>query len=135
MVFELGVPVLGICYGMQTMAAQLGGEVEELRRCASSAMPKFGREARRRCCEGIQDRIDDEGRQVLDVWMSHGDKVTAMPPGFKAIGEQCRRRRLPAIADEARRFYGIQFHPEVTHTPQGKAIICSDSCMRSAMRA
>ena len=74
-VFELGVPVLGICYGMQTMAEQLGGKVESRARCANSAMPKCARAAIRRCSKDIQDRVNAEGHGLLDVWMSHGDKV------------------------------------------------------------
>jgi GMP synthase (glutamine-hydrolysing) len=119
-VFELGVPVLGICYGMQTMAAQLGGAVE------AGKVREFGYAEVRvrghsRLFEGIQDRVDEQGRAFLDVWMSHGDKVTALPPGFKAIAENpaCP---LAGMADEARGFYAVQFHPEVTHTKQGKEI-------------
>ena len=117
-VFELGVPVLGICYGMQTMAQQLGGKVE------SSGKREFGyAEIRARghseLFKGIQDRTNDEGHGLLDVWMSHGDKVTALPAGFKVIAssESCP---IAAMADEARRFYAVQFHPEVTHTIKGK---------------
>jgi GMP synthase (glutamine-hydrolysing) len=119
-VFELGVPVLGICYGMQTMAAQLGGTVE------SGRVREFGYAEVRarghsRLLEGIQDRVNDKGEAFLDVWMSHGDKVTALPPGFKLIASNpsCP---LAGMADEERRFYAVQFHPEVTHTKQGKAI-------------
>ncbi len=119
-VFELGVPVLGICYGMQTMAAQLGGAVE------AGKVREFGYAEVRlrghsRLLEGIQDRVNERGEAFLDVWMSHGDKVTAMPPGFKLIAsnDACP---IAGMADEARRFYAVQFHPEVTHTRQGKAI-------------
>ncbi len=120
-VFELGVPVLGICYGMQTMAAQLGGEVE------SSRVREFGyAEVRARghsaLLEGIQDRSNAEGHGLLDVWMSHGDKVTALPPAFRVIAGN-PTTPIAAMADESRRFYGVQFHPEVTHTKQGKAIL------------
>lgn len=120
-VFELGVPVLGICYGMQTMAAQLGGKV------ASAAKREFGYAEIRarghsRLFEGIQDRIDAEGRAYLEVWMSHGDKVTELPPGFRVIGEN-EATPIAAMADEARRFYGVQFHPEVTHTLKGREIL------------
>ena len=117
-VFELGVPVLGICYGMQTMAQQLGGKVE------SSGKREFGyAEIRARghseLFKGIQDRTNDEGHGLLDVWMSHGDKVTELPAGFKVIAssESCP---IAAMADESRRFYAVQFHPEVTHTIKGK---------------
>jgi GMP synthase (glutamine-hydrolysing) len=119
-VFEQGVPVLGICYGMQTMAAQLGGSVEH------GKVREFGyAEVRARghskLLEGIQDRVNEKGEAFLDVWMSHGDKVTAMPPGFKLIASNpvCP---IAGMADESRRFYAVQFHPEVTHTRQGKAI-------------
>ncbi|RFC30849.1 MAG: GMP synthase (glutamine-hydrolyzing) [Candidatus Nitrotoga sp. MKT] len=120
-VFELGVPVLGICYGMQTMAAQLGGEVEV------GLVREFGyAEIRARghsklFCD-IQDRINEAGHGLLDVWMSHGDKVTLLPPGFMVIASNAITQ-IAGMADEARRFYSVQFHPEVTHTPQGKAII------------
>jgi len=120
-VFTLGVPVLGICYGMQTMAAQLGGQVE------SSAKREFGyAEVRAHghtpLLRDIQDRSNSEGHGFLDVWMSHGDKVTAMPSGFKVIADNAATP-IAAMADVSRNFYGVQFHPEVTHTLQGKAII------------
>lgn len=120
-VFELGIPVLGICYGMQTMAAQLGGAVEtsRVREFGYAEIRASGQAALLR---DIQDRIGEDGKPVLDVWMSHGDKVTAIPPGFKVIARNAATPNA-AIADEARQFYGMQFHPEVTHTPQGKAII------------
>ena len=119
--FTLGVPVLGICYGMQTMAAQLGGQVE------SAAKREFGyAEIRARghtaLLRDIQDRANDEGHGLLDVWMSHGDKVTALPPGFKVMASNAATP-IAAMADEDRKFYGVQFHPEVTHTLQGKAIL------------
>ena len=119
-VFELGVPVLGICYGMQTMAAQLGGKVE------NAAKREFGYAEIRarghsRLLEGIQDSVSVEGHGLLDVWMSHGDKVTELPPGFKVIASN-PSTPIAGMADEQRGFYGVQFHPEVTHTIQGKAI-------------
>jgi GMP synthase (glutamine-hydrolysing) len=120
-VFEAGVPVLGICYGMQTMAQQLGGKVE------AGKVREFGfAEVRARghtkLFDGIQDFSTPEGHGMLKVWMSHGDKVTAMPPGFKlmASNEACP---IAGMADEARGYYAVQFHPEVTHTKQGKAIL------------
>src|SRR5450830_1796863 len=120
-VFELGVPVLGICYGMQTMAQQLGGKVE------NGAVREFGyAEVRARghmaLLNGINDFVTDEGHGMLKVWMSHGDKVLEMPPGFKLMGNtpSCP---IAAMADEERHFYGVQFHPEVTHTVQGKAML------------
>ena len=120
-VFELGVPVLGICYGMQTMAAQLGGRVQ------SSTRREFGyAEMRARghsvLFAGIEDRRNEEGHGLLDVWMSHGDKVTELPPGFTLIGSN-EATPIAAMADETRRFYAVQFHPEVTHTLKGKEII------------
>jgi GMP synthase (glutamine-hydrolysing) len=120
-VFELGVPVLGICYGMQTMAAQLGGAVE------SAAKREFGyAEIRARghieLLRDIQDRGNELGHGLLDVWMSHGDKVTALPDGFKVMASN-DATPIAGMADEARRFYGVQFHPEVTHTVQGSALL------------
>ena len=119
-VFELGVPVLGICYGMQTMAAQLGGAVE------NGLVREFGYAQVRarghsRLFDGIQDRTNGEGHGLLDVWMSHGDKVTALPPGFSVIASN-ENTPIAGMADESRRFYALQFHPEVTHTRQGRAI-------------
>ena len=120
-VFDLGVPVLGICYGMQAMAAQLGGKVE------MGKMREFGyAEARARghtaLLKDIQDRVNGEGHGLLDVWMSHGDKVIELPAGFKlmAATDSCP---IAGMADESRKYYGVQFHPEVTHTVQGKAIL------------
>ncbi|MGQ0710874.1 MAG: glutamine-hydrolyzing GMP synthase [Rhodoferax sp.] len=120
-VFELGVPVLGICYGMQTMAWQLGGKVE------SGHKREFGHaDVRARghtqLFDGIQDYATAEGHGMLTVWMSHGDKVTELPPGFKLMAstDSCP---IAAMADEERRFYAVQFHPEVTHTKQGTAIL------------
>ena len=120
-VWTLGVPVLGICYGMQTMAAQLGGTVEE------GKVREFGyAEVRARghspLLNGIEDRTSAEGHGLLDVWMSHGDKVTVLPPGFKLMGSSTSCA-IAAMVDETRRFYGVQFHPEVTHTRQGAAIL------------
>ncbi|MDE2260596.1 MAG: glutamine-hydrolyzing GMP synthase, partial [Betaproteobacteria bacterium] len=120
-VFRQGVPVLGICYGMQTMGAQLGGKVENAthREFGYAEVRAHGHSALLR---GIQDRTNSAGHGLLDVWMSHGDKVTVLPPGFKVI---CDNPATPiaGMADDERRFYGVQFHPEVTHTPQGRAIL------------
>ena len=120
-VFELDVPVLGICYGMQTMAAQLGGTVEtsKVREFGYAEIQSQGNSA---LLEGIHDRSNSQEQQFLDVWMSHGDKVTVMPQGFSVMANNSATP-IAAMADEARRFYGVQFHPEVTHTLQGKAII------------
>ncbi len=120
-VFELGVPVLGICYGMQTMAAQLGGKVESgtVREFGYAEVRAHGHSA---LFKDIQDRANAENHGLLDVWMSHGDKVTALPKGFIIIASNAACP-IAGMADEARRFYGVQFHPEVTHTLQGKAII------------
>ncbi len=120
-VFELGVPVLGICYGMQTMAQQLGGHVE------AGHKREFGyAEIRARghstLFKDIQDRTNAEGHGLLDVWMSHGDKVTELPPNFKVIASN-ETTPIAAFADETRKFYGVQFHPEVTHTKLGQAIL------------
>src|SRR5438552_689049 len=120
-VWTLGVPVLGICYGMQTMAAQLGGEVE------NGATREFGYAEVRarghgRLLSDIQDRSDGRGHGLLDVWMSHGDKVISLPPGFAVMASN-DSTPIAAMMDESRRMYAVQFHPEVTHTPQGKAIL------------
>ncbi len=120
-VFELGVPVLGICYGMQSMAAQLGGEVE------TSDHREFGYAQVRarghsRLLAGIEDQVNPEGHGLLDVWMSHGDRVSSLPPGFKLIAST-GSAPIAGIADEDRGFYGVQFHPEVTHTRQGARIV------------
>jgi GMP synthase (glutamine-hydrolysing) len=120
-VFTLGVPVLGICYGLQTMAAQLGGEVEP------SAHREYGYAQVRarnhsRLLADIEDHTSPEGYGMLDVWMSHGDRVNKLPQGFVAICET-DSAPLAGMADESRRFYGLQFHPEVTHTRQGQRII------------
>ncbi len=120
-VFEAGVPVLGICYGMQTMAAQLGGAVEagQVREFGFARVRARGHT---RLLEGIEDHRTPEGHGMLDVWMSHGDKVTTLPPGFKLMAstESCP---IAAMADETRGFYAVQFHPEVTHTRQGTEIL------------
>jgi GMP synthase (glutamine-hydrolysing) len=120
-VWSAGVPVLGICYGMQTMAAQLGGGVEmgNVREFGYAEVRARGHSALLR---DIQDRASAEGHGLLDVWMSHGDKVIALPPGFRVIGssESCA---IAAMADESRNLYGVQFHPEVTHTRQGASVL------------
>ncbi|MES2182659.1 MAG: glutamine-hydrolyzing GMP synthase, partial [Pseudomonadota bacterium] len=120
-VFELGIPVLGICYGMQTMAQQLGGKVE------AGTKREFGfAEVRARghsaLFKDIQDRSNTENHGLLDVWMSHGDKVVELPPNFKVIASNATTP-IAAMADEVRKFYAVQFHPEVTHTKQGQAML------------
>ncbi len=120
-VFSIGVPVLGICYGMQTMAAQLGGKV------AQSSKREFGHATVRarghsKLLKDIQDESNEQGHGLLYVWMSHGDRVEALPEGFKVIAST-ENAPISAFADEERQFYGLQFHPEVTHTAQGKAIL------------
>jgi len=120
-VFALGVPVLGICYGMQTMAQQLGGKVEggHTREFGYAEVRAHGHTA---LLNDIADHTTAEGHGMLKVWMSHGDKVTALPPGFKLMAStpSCP---IAGMADEARHFYGVQFHPEVTHTLQGQALL------------
>ncbi len=121
LVYELGIPVLGICYGMFTMAVQLGGVV------APSKLREFGHADVRahghtRLLDGIQDYATPMGHGMLEVWMSHGDKVTELPHGFQLMAstDSCP---IAGMADEERRFYGVQFHPEVTHTKRGAAIL------------
>lgn len=120
-VFELGLPVLGICFGMYAIAHALGGKVE------GGHKREFGyAEVRARghtkLFDGIQDYTTPEGHGMLHVWMSHGDNVTEMPPGFKLMAstDSCP---IAGMADEERKYYAVQFHPEVTHTTQGKAIL------------
>ncbi len=120
-VWALGVPVLGICYGMFAMAVAQGGAVE------ASTHREFGYAELRahghtRLLQGIEDFSTAQGHGMLKVWMSHGDKVTQLPPGFKLMAStpSCP---IAGMADEARGFYGLQFHPEVTHTVQGRALL------------
>ncbi len=120
-VFELGVPVLGICYGMQTMAEQLGGKVE------SSDLREFGYaqvriEGSSSLLEGIEDHVANNGVLLLDVWMSHGDKVVELPEGFHLMAAT-ESAPIAGMCNEQKRFYGVQFHPEVTHTKQGERIL------------
>ncbi|MBY6186161.1 glutamine-hydrolyzing GMP synthase [Marinobacter hydrocarbonoclasticus] len=120
-VFDAGVPVLGVCYGMQTMAEQLGGKV------AGSDLREFGYAQVKvieptKLFENIEDAIAEDGKALLDVWMSHGDKVVAIPEGFSKVAET-ETCPFAAMADESRGFYGVQFHPEVTHSKQGKRML------------
>jgi GMP synthase (glutamine-hydrolysing) len=121
LVYTSGVPVLGICYGLHTMAAQLGGVV------IPSDVKEFGyarvdQVADSGLLRGIEDAKGQHGQAQLDVWMSHGDKVSELPQGFEVVAAT-ESAPIAAIADETRRFYGVQFHPEVTHTSQGQAIL------------
>ncbi|EFP64841.1 GMP synthase [glutamine-hydrolyzing] [Ralstonia pickettii] len=120
-VWDLGVPVLGICYGMQTMAVQLGGKVEwsDHREFGYAEVRAHGHT---RLLKDIQDFATPEGHGMLKVWMSHGDKVAELPPGFKLLAStpSCP---IAGMADEARGYYAVQFHPEVTHTVQGRAML------------
>ncbi|MDO8251230.1 MAG: glutamine-hydrolyzing GMP synthase [Rhodoferax sp.] len=120
-VFELGIPVLGICFGMYAIAEALGGKVE------GGHKREFGHaEVRARghtkLLDGIQDYTTPEGHGMLHVWMSHGDNVTQLPPGFKVMAST-NSCPIAGMADEERNYYAVQFHPEVTHTPQGKAML------------
>ena len=120
-VYRLGIPLLGICYGLHTMALQLGGRV------VPSELKEFGYArvdviAHSRLLQGIEDHLDAAGQAQLDVWMSHGDKVAELPVGFDLVASTVSAP-VSAIADEKRGFYGLQFHPEVTHTAQGQRIL------------
>jgi GMP synthase (glutamine-hydrolysing) len=118
-VFELGIPVLGICYGLQTMTEQLGGRVE------SSDHREFGYAQIRarghsKLLAGIEDHFSEEGYGLLDVWMSHGDRVVALPDGFVLIASS-DGAPIAGIANEEKAFYGLQFHPEVTRKRRRKS--------------
>ena len=119
-VFNMGLPILGICYGMQTMAGQLGGKVDtsDIREFGYAQVTVKGKSS---LLSKINDHVDNENKALLDVWMSHGDKVVSMPQGFHLMAStpSCP---IAGMANEEKRFYGIQFHPEVTHTLQGEAI-------------
>ncbi|RRW23711.1 glutamine-hydrolyzing GMP synthase [Stutzerimonas stutzeri] len=120
-VFDLGVPLFGICYGMQTMSEQLGGKVQgsDVREFGYARVDLVGKS---KLFDGIEDHMDDDGVFGLDVWMSHGDKVTEIPTGFHILAStpSCP---IAAMGDDARGYYGVQFHPEVTHTRQGGRIL------------
>lgn len=137
-VFNAGVPVFGICYGMQTMSEQLGGKVQSsnLREFGYAQVEVLGQSGKTSALlRNIEDAIADNGNALLDVWMSHGDKVTEIPAGFTTIAQTATCPHA-AMADEAKRFYGVQFHPEVTHTRQGARMlehfvkdICGCECL------
>lgn len=120
-VFELDVPVLGICYGMQTMAQQMGGVVS-LAQASEFGLATVRARGHSELLRDIQDHVNSEGHGLLDVWMSHGDHVEQMPEGFKIIAST-PNAPIAGIADESRHFYGLQFHPEVTHSKQGTRIL------------
>ncbi len=119
-VFQLGVPVLGICYGMQSMAEQLGGKVENADH-HEYGYAQVRAHGHTQLLKNIEDHATEEGYGMLDVWMSHGDRVIEMPEGFKLMAST-DNAPIAGMADESRHFYGIQFHPEVTHTKQGERI-------------
>jgi GMP synthase (glutamine-hydrolysing) len=120
-VFDLGVPVFGICYGMQTMTAQMGGKVENADH-HEYGYAQIRARGHSQLLKDIEDHLTEEGYGMLDVWMSHGDRVVEMPEGFKLMAstDSCP---VAGIANEEKQFYGVQFHPEVTHTRQGQRII------------
>ncbi|EXF44152.1 GMP synthase [Pseudomonas sp. BAY1663] len=128
-VFDLGVPLFGICYGMQTMAEQLGGKVQgsDIREFGYARVDLVGKS---KLFDGIEDHMDDDGVFGLDVWMSHGDKVTEIPAGFHILAStpSCA---IASMGDDTRGYYGVQFHPEVTHTRQAGAS-CRASPWKSA---
>lgn len=124
-VFKLGVPVLGICYGMQAMAQQLGGQVmsaEEAGKPREFGYAEVRAHGHTQLFKDIADFTTAEGHGMLKVWMSHGDSVTALPPGFKPMASSASCP-IAGMADETRKYYGVQFHPEVTHTVQGRTIL------------
>jgi len=118
-IFTMGLPVLGICYGMQTMAEQLGGKVEgsDVREFGYAQIKAEGQSA---LLKDISDHVDHDGAALLDVWMSHGDKVVKMPEGFELMAStpSCP---IAGMYHAEKNFYGVQFHPEVTHTLQANA--------------
>jgi len=121
-VFELGVPVLGICYGMQTMAVQLGGRVEVTEQHREFGYAQIRAHAHSSLLKDIEDHASPEGYGLLDVWMSHGDRVAELPEGFVRIASTASSP-IAGMAHEERCFFGVQFHPEVTHTRQGERIL------------
>jgi len=120
-VFDMAIPILGICYGMQTMTAQLGGKVENADH-HEYGFAKVRARGHTALLNDIEDEVSSEGYGLLDVWMSHGDRVTELPEGFKLMAST-DSAPIAGIANEAKNYYGLQFHPEVTHTQQGQRII------------
>ena len=121
-VFTAGVPVLGICYGMQTMSHQLGGAVIKGKGEGEFGYAQVEVQAESAFFKAIEDAVSDQGKPLLDVWMSHGDKVSAIPADFITVANTATCQ-FAAIANEEKRFYGVQFHPEVTHTRQGERML------------
>ncbi|WP_299660311.1 glutamine-hydrolyzing GMP synthase [uncultured Psychromonas sp.] len=121
-VFNAGVPVLGICYGMQTMSHQLGGAVIKGEGEGEFGYAKVEVQAESAFFKSIEDAISEQGKPLLDVWMSHGDKVSAIPADFITVANTATCQ-FAAIANEEKHFYGVQFHPEVTHTRQGERML------------
>ncbi len=122
-IFDMNIPILGICYGMQVMAEQLGGKVvnQDIREFGHAQVRARGHSM---LLEGIEDIQNESGHGLLDVWMSHGDSVSELPKNFKVIASN-ENTPIAGMADESRRFYGLQFHPEVTHTKKGLEILSS----------
>ncbi len=120
-VFDLKVPILGICYGMQTMAVQLGGNAKSAKK-SEFGFAKIRTRNHSKLLKGIEDEVNSKGHSLLDVWMSHGIEVNTLPPGFELIAstENCP---IAGFVNNDENYYGLQFHPEVTHTKQGKEII------------
>ncbi len=120
-IFDLNIPLLGICYGMQTMAVQLGGEAQSSKK-AEFGFAKIRARGHTALLKDIQDEINTENHGLLDVWMSHGIEVSKIPEGFKlmASSDNCA---IAGFANEEKKYYGLQFHPEVTHSKQGKKIL------------
>tara|TARA_R110001583_G_scaffold15603_4_gene64149 strand:+ start:40909 stop:42483 length:1575 start_codon:yes stop_codon:yes gene_type:complete len=121
-VFTAGVPVLGICYGMQTMSQQLGGAVIKGKGEGEFGYAQVEVQAESSLFKAIEDAVSEHGKPLLDVWMSHGDKVSAIPADFITVANTATCQ-FAAIANEEKRFYGVQFHPEVTHTRQGERML------------
>ncbi|MCJ8302333.1 glutamine-hydrolyzing GMP synthase [Shewanella sp.] len=121
-VFNAGVPVLGICYGMQTMSEQLGGKVIQGVGEGEFGYAQVEVQTNSALFKSIEDAVSETGKPLLDVWMSHGDKVSEIPAGFVSVAktDTCS---FAAMANEEKKFYGVQFHPEVTHTRQGKRML------------